>query len=311
MKSIVKFFTLTLSIAMLLTGFTFTASADTGPKPSVRITFKNLGNEICYGTLLSRNESTGPSSAWNGKEEYAQHNENPNGYYSYLTFGYDIWKAFIDYEDTDGFYFLQEAWQINETKELAWTYYPPNEFKILLYFPETGKFSVSGIYERYAFDSYFTVSMGGTELTVNYDEKQSTDEQIEAYRSYNYRVEIFSLIARILITIVIETVIALLCGFRNKKQLLMLIGVNTVTQIILNIFLNIINYNSGEMAFIVYYVLLEIAVFIIEAILYCKTIKKYSDKQISDWFCILYAFIANAVSFGAGLFAAQIIPGIF
>ncbi len=311
MKNVIKTFSILLCLLTVIMIFPLTASADTGPKPSVRITFENLSDEPCYGTLLSSKESTGPSSAWNGKDEDAQHNENPNGYYSYLTFGYDIWKAFVDYEDKDGFYFLQEAWQINETKELAWTYYPPNEFKILLYFPETGEFSVSGVYERYAFDSYFTVNMDSMGLTVDYDEEQSTDEQIEAYRSYNYRVEIFSLIARILITIAIEMGIALLFGFRKKKQLLLLIGVNTATQIILNVFLNIINYNSGELAFIIFYVLLEIVVFIIEAILYCKVMKKYNEKQKADWFYVLYALIANAVSFGAGLVAADIIPGIF
>ncbi len=311
MKSVSKVFAIILCLVAVIMIFPLSASADMGPKPSVRITFENLGDELCYGTLLSSKESTGPSSAWNGKDEDAQHNENPNGYYSYLTFGYDIWKDFVDYEDKDGFYFLQEEWQINETKELAWTYYPPDEFKILLFFPETGKFSVSGVYKRYAFDSYFTVNMDSMGLTVDYDEEQSTDERIEVYRSYNYRIEIFSLIARILITIAIETAIALLFGFRKKEQLLLLIIANTVTQIILNVFLNIINYNLGELAFIIFYVLLEIAVFIIEAILYCKVMKKYSEKQKTNLFYVLYALVANAVSFGAGLITAQIIPDIF
>lgn len=35
--------------------------------------------ELCYATLLSSKESTGPSSAWNGREEDARHNENPRG----------------------------------------------------------------------------------------------------------------------------------------------------------------------------------------------------------------------------------------
>lgn len=148
-----KLLVMLLCFVMVLAVFPITASADTGPKPSVRITFENLGNEECWGTLLSSKESTGPSSAWNGDEEDARHNENPNEQYSYQPFGYDIWKAFVDYAENDDFYFLQEAWQINDTKELSWTYYPPNEFKILLYFPETGEYAISGVYERYAFDS--------------------------------------------------------------------------------------------------------------------------------------------------------------
>lgn len=142
-RKLTRVFTALLCAVLVMMVFPITASADTGPKPSVRITFENLGTEECWGTLLSSKPSTGPSSAWNGNEEDAQHNENPNGYYSYQKFGYDIWKAFVDYDEKDDYYFLQEAWQINETKELAWTYYPPNEFKILLYFPETGEYAVN------------------------------------------------------------------------------------------------------------------------------------------------------------------------
>ena len=255
--------------------------------------------------------SDGSGVGFNGNEEDAQHNENPNGYYSYQKFGYDIWKAFVDYDEKDDYYFLQEAWQINETKELAWTYYPPNEFKILLYFPETGEYAVSGVYERYAFDSYFTVNMDGVKLSVDYNEELSSDDRLNAYKSYNYGVEIGSLVARILITIIIEMGIALLFGYREKKQLLLLVGVNSGTQIILNVLLNIINYNSGEMVFVVFYVLFELVVFAIEAILFYHLLNKISIKQKPKWLAVVYALVANAVSFGAGMMIAECLPGIF
>lgn len=310
-RKLTRVFTALLCAVLVMMVFPITASADTGPKPSVRITFENLGTEECWGTLLSSKPSTGPSSAWNGNEEDAQHNENPNGYYSYQKFGYDIWKAFVDYDEKDDYYFLQEAWQINETKELAWTYYPPNEFKILLYFPETGEYAVSGVYERYAFDSYFTVNMDEVKLSVDYNEELSSDDRLNAYKSYNYGVEIGSLVARILITIIIEMGIALLFGYREKKQLLLLVGVNSGTQIILNVLLNIINYNSGEMVFVVFYVLFELVVFAIEAILFYHLLNKISIKQKPKWLAVVYALVANAVSFGAGMMIAECLPGIF
>lgn len=301
----------TLMCAIMVMIFPMTASADTGPKPSVRITFEDLGTEECWGTLLSSKPSIGPSSAWDGNENDARHNENPNGQYDQQDFGYDVWKAFVDYDEKDDYYFLQEAWQIDETKELAWTYYPPNEFKILLYFPETGEYAVSGVYERYAFDSYFTVNMDGTELSVDHNEELSSDDRLNAYKSYNYGVEIGSLVARILITIIVETVIALLFGYREKKQLLLLVGVNNGTQIILNVLLNMINYNSGEMAFVVFYVLFELVVFAIEAILFYHLLNKISVKQKPKWLAVVYALVANAVSFGAGMLIAEWLPGIF
>ena len=310
-RKLTRVFTALLCAVLVMMVFPITASADTGPKPSVRITFENLGTEECWGTLLSSKPSTGPSSAWNGNEEDAQHNENPNGYYSFQKFGYDIWKSFVDYDEKDDYYFLQEAWQINETKELAWTYYPPNEFKILLYFPETGEYAVSGVYERYAFDSYFTVNLDGVKLSVDYNEELSSDDRLNAYKSYNYGVEIGSLVARILITIIIEMGIALLFGYREKKQLLLLVGVNSGTQIILNVLLNIINYNSGEMVFVVFYVLFELVVFAIEAILFYHLLNKISIKQKPKWLAVVYALVANAVSFGAGMMIAECLPGIF
>ena len=117
--------------------------------------------------------------------------------------------------------------------------------------------------------------------------------------------------ARILITIIIEMGIALLFGYREKKQLLLLVGVNSGTQIILNVLLNIINYNSGEMAFVVFYVLFELVVFAIEAILFYHLLDKISIKQKPKWLAVVYALVANAVSFGAGMMIAECLPGIF
>ncbi len=309
-KRLTDVLTMILCTVMVIMIFPVTANADMGPKASVRILFENMGNELCYGTLLSKQRTTGPATVWDGTDENARHNGNKN--HSNETFDYNIWKAFVEYKDADGYYFLQEGWKVSETKKIEWTYYPPNSFKILLYYPETETFVVSGIYEKYAFDTYYTVDMNGVNIgSVNYNEELSTDERIEAYRSYNYRVEIVSLISRILITIAIEMVIALLFGLRKKNQLLLLIGVNTATQILLNVLLNIINYHSGELAFVVFYVLLEIVVFVIEATMYSRILKKNSEKPKQKWFYWLYALIANAVSFCSGIIIAQVLPGIF
>lgn len=180
-----------------------------------------------------------------------------------------------------------------------------------MYFPETGEYAVSGVYERYAFDSYFTVNMDDAKPSVDYNEELSSDDRLNAYKSYNYSVEIGSLVARILITIVIEMAIALLFGYREKKQLLLLAGVNSGTQIILNVLLNIVNYNSGEMAFVVLYILFELIVFAIEAVLFYHFLNKISIKQKPKWLAVVYALVANFVSFEAGMLIAEWLPGIF
>lgn len=305
-----RFISILICILMLCGVASISVSADTGPKPSVRILFENMGDELCYGTLLSKNPSTGPASVWNGEEDLAIHSDNE--YYSYANHDYLVWKAFVEYEDTDGYYFLQESWKVSETKKIEWTYYPPGSFKILLYYPERDVFVSSGIYEKYAFDTYYTVDMDGIDISsVSYNEELSTDERLIAHESYEYGVEITSLIARIAITIVIEMAVALIFAFREKKQLLLLAGVNILTQIILNVLLNIVNFNSGALAFFICYILFELIVFAAEAVLYCTLMRKISIKERKIYFYVIYAFVANAVSFGAGMIAARFLPGIF
>lgn len=270
------------------------ASADTGPKPSVRIAFINMGDELCYGTLLFCDPSTGPYTVWNGDPEYA----------FYDGFDYDVWKAFVDYEDSDGYYFLQAIWQCNQTKQLNWTYYPPSTFKILLYYPESRSFAVSDIYERYAFDSYYTVDMEGVEIgTV-------TAELSDVTKSYDYTWEIISLICRIVVTIMIELAVVLPFGLRGKKQLCTILAVNVVTQILLNVLLNVINFNQGYFAFIFFYILFELIVFAVEAVVYCFLLRRGAQKT-PVWKCITYALVSNAASFAAGIALAVFIPGIF
>ena len=154
--------------------------------------------------------------------------------------------------------------------------------------------------------------MDGVDIgSVEYNDDLSTNERIEAYRSYNYRQEMLALGARIVLTILIEMLVALLFGFRQKKQLLILAVVNIITQIILNVLLNVINYNSGPLAFTFFYVLFELIVFALEAVLYCTILKRISEKKKEDAYYILYSFVANLISFGAGLFLAAKLPGMF
>ena len=286
--------------------FPVTASADMGPKPSVRVYFENMDGVLCYGTLLSETESTaGPWDAWNADAQLAHYKENPE--VSSASLYYEIWKAFVDYEDTDGYYFLQEGWTVSDTQGIEWTYGPPNRFKILLYFPDTDTFVVSGIYERYAFDTYYTVDMAGVDPTsVAYGE-----EAIFARRSYDYGGEIASFFARVLITIALEIAIARIFKFTQKKQLLLLIWVNGTTQILLNVLLNVFNYKSGPWAFIAGYVLLEMVVFVVEAVVYCSWMRKASDQPGKKRTYVAYALVSNAVSFFAGMVIARMLPGVF
>jgi hypothetical protein len=274
-----------LSISIL---FPVTANADIGPKPSIFIDFAGLEGKEYYVTLLSSVESSGPYWAVNNsKDQYKEGDED-----------YEIYVKFADYLDKDSYYFLQYFKDCSQTHQFSWTYYPPREFKILLYFPETDSFLVSDAsYERYAFDSYFTAEVTNTGLSV-----------VESYDTTN---ETLSLIARIVLTIAIELIIALLFGFREKKQFRFIAIVNFITQIGLNLTLNIVNYHAGQLAFLIFFILLEFIIVIVEAIVYTVYLRRHSQKKVPGWKPGVYALAANFASFVLGLVLALWIPGIF
>lgn len=298
MKKIVTMFICMLVLCM---SYSNVSRADFGPKPSVQIDFVNLGDELCYGTLLSKTKSTGPSSAY--EVSGARHNEKEGC--EYLAFDYETWKKFVDYEDSDGFYFLQEGWIVNETKELNWTYYPPQTFKILLYFPTSDSFVVSEIYERYAFDSHFTVDMADMNASTT-----GTSDIMIAEESYDYTWEIISLAARIVATILIEVAIAYVFLYKNAKQVKFIIIVNMVTQVVLNVALNIVNYRSGYLMFCFAFAGYEIIVFLIESLIYQKTLPRWESRERWGYMPAAYALVANVASCLIGFGLAKWIPGI-
>lgn len=282
-----------LFLVLLIAVFPIPAQADTGPKPSVQITFANMDDRLCYGTLLSKEPSTGPASVWDGNEAHISH----------IGVDEEIWRAFVDYEDADGFYFLQWSWRCDETKELAWTYYPPQTFKVLLYYPETGEFLASGVCERYAFDSYFTMDVEAAHL--------SAEPAITARHSYNYTREIAGLIVRVILTVLVELGVAWLFGFRRKELVLLVVATNVVTQVALNVILNAIYNTRGPWAFCFYMAVLELAVFVIEAVVYYLLFNRLGGGEIKRGKIFLYALAANLCSFVGGLLLAKVIPFVF
>lgn len=278
---------------ILTFSFPLVVSADTGPKPSVVVNFSGISDETYYATLLSEEKSTGP---WNYGEEY----------YDYLGDEEVFWK-FSDYEDADGYYFLGFMDDCTDDNSLEWGYYPPERFKVLLYFPERDYFSCSTeTYERYAFDSYYSITLSapGLDETGNV----SSPPEMIVQKSYNFTQETLSLIARIILTIAVEIGIALLFGYRNRKSLNIIIITNIITQIVLNVLLNLINFHNGYRSFLVNYIWMEVVVFLIEAKIYSKYI---DGKAVTFKRAVPYALLANVASIIVGIAIAKVLPGIF
>lgn len=330
------FLTFVLLAPAFLRTETMKASADTGPKPSVRVTFENMGDELCYGTLLSKTPSTGPARAWDGTAD---------GKYIYEGADEAVWRAFTEFKDEDGFYFLQWFWRADENKALNWTYYPPQTFKILLYYPDratksgaadnsaggatrdsattaaSGAFCVSDVLKRYAFHSYYFVDMRNVQ-----SETIGTIAKISVTQNYDYSAEILGFFVRFIVTLGVETLLALAFGLRTKRAFLTVLAANGATQILLNLLLNVqLHFNNVYEVFPLYF-FAELLVFVAEAALYCfifgkrknggengsadenggKAAIAYSKKRL-----ILYAFTANLISFCIGLPLAILLPAVF
>ncbi len=270
-----------------------TVNADIGPKPSVIVDFDSFQDHTYYVALISSSFSTGPQDGLTESdlEHYLSLEEDEQFE------DYDIFIKFATYKDVDDFYFLREYSDCSKSHMYSWDYYPPEVFKVLVYFPETDSFMVSDILERYAFDSYFRVELSESSLIVN--------------TSFKTHVVILSFIARSLLTVLIEIGIAWLFKFRERKQIRFIAIVNIITQLALNLVLGYIGHKLGMFGFILFYIFLEFLIFIVEAIAYSIYLKKKSIKKVPVFMSILYAFVANIASFCIGIALAFIIPSIF
>lgn len=282
MKRIAAIIACLLMLALLPTA----AFADMGPKPSVRIGIEGLDpDEPCWGTLLSEEASTGPSRAYDG--ENARVGEA----------GEDVWRAFVDYEDPDGYYFLQELWPCSEEGQLWWTYYPPEEFKLLLYFPETGEFVSSGKCSAYAFTSWFDARL--------------TDGELALSKSYDYSGAIVNFAVRCALTIALECSAAyFIFRLRTPGRLKAVAAVNVITQLALNLVVNIIAYLAGSFMIAFRFFLLECLVFAAEGALYDMFFRR-AGEPVPVKRCWALSLVGNLMSYALGLWLAYAVPGLF
>ena len=289
-----KIICILLFIPIIIMSLPVTANADMGPKPFIQVRFENVGDEECYGTILSSASSLIMySSATPGST-------NP---YDKDSIDYTLWDAFVNYEDPDGYYFLQTFSLCSESEPLEISYDLPSTFKVLLYYPETGVFLTSDICEKYNYEfNYYYVDMSGIS-----SDSEGIILQVNVLEE-NYTLEIIFFFCRIFITIILEILIALLFSFKQKRQIIIIVIVNIITQLFLNYQL-VGNWEEGwGVWFMFFYFIMEIAVFLIEAIIYSVLFKLLIKEKEPIWKSILYALIANAFSFVVGIILTLVLP---
>lgn len=279
-------------LSLLLVGLLpLRALADIGPKPFVQVDFGG-GRQEFYATLLVDEKRYGPYCAWEGGEKETH---GPGGE--------EVWQKFVEYEDPDGFCFLQYWERCTAEGGFAWTYYPPETFKLLLYFPETDTFRSSRVMHTYAFESYFYCDLSG-----------SGEGELSTRYFYDYPRSLGRAALRAALTVVLEVGLALLFGYGEKGQLALFTVTNLVTQAGLYGALYVITYYKGPWAFWFWFAVLEAVVLLVEMGVYTGMITRCSKGHLPGRplrRVRVYALLANGLSCGVGLALARVAPEIF
>ena len=267
-------------------------------KKAVVVNFNGISDgQEYWATLLG--SAGGPWSRYSDySERYSEEDEE-----------YLAWRKFGDFVDIDGFPYCQAVANCTDKHEFSWSYYPPINFKILVYFPETDTYAVSDVCSQYVFKSYFLVDLSGVGKAEN--QLGPGVYKVDAKISFNYYKEFLKFFSRVICTIIIELVLALIFRFRTKKAILTIVWSNCATQVALNLIINLLWYSGYSLYIYAGYLLSEIIVFTIEAIIYSKIFTRnecFNSRgkitRAQTNVCVLYAFLANLLSFVIGCILA-------
>lgn len=268
------------------------AAADTGPKPSITVTPEGFGEDACYLTLLSQTETTGP---WSKQESFAASKDS----YGDPEADEAVWTAFNDYEDADGFYFLGCYGEVTGGQVFCWSYYPPDTFKALAYFPDSGTFAVGPATEREEFSARYTVS------------PSETGETLLIEKARNQEAENKSFVGRLVLTLALELAVAVVFAFRAKRQIITIVCMNLITQVGLNQAITHLFPLVSSRWYWPDLLVLEILIFLVEGAVYARLLPRWKKDPAAVCHPWKYALAANVASFGVGLILARLIPGMF
>ena len=282
-------------VLILMAALGIYAFADFGPKPSVVVEFENAGDQEYYVTLVAKEDKLGSPYSRVTAEDQPE------------TDDIAIWNRLVAYEDPDGMVFAGNVQKLTGDGAYVWGYYPPLEFRVLIYFPDTDSFVESSeILEQYAFDSYY--QMDFNDLPENRNDAVAA---IPVTRKYNLLWQITAFLLRLAVTVAVECLLAVLFGFKGKRQMLLVLAVNCATQLAMNLL--ILDESVGLFVFyVLQYALIEVGVILAEGLVYCLALPKLATpEQNRNIHPIAFAFFGNVASFSLGFLLSNWFPMLF
>lgn len=282
-------------VLILMAALGIYAFADFGPKPSVVVEFENAGGQEYYVTLVAKEDKLGSPYSRVTAEDQPE------------TDDIAIWNRLVAFEDPDGMVFAGNVQKLTGDGAYVWGYYPPSEFRVLIYFPDTDSFVESSeILEQYAFDSYY--QMDFNDLPENWNDAVAA---IPVTRKYNLLWQITAFLLRLAVTVAVECLLAVLFGFKGKRQMLLVLAVNCATQLAMNLL--ILDESVGLFVFyVLQYALIEVGVILAEGLVYCLALPKLATpEQNRNIHPIAFAFFGNVASFSLGFLLSNWFPMLF
>ena len=265
-----------LLIILIMNGLFLQVKADMGAKPSITIKLKNMNTTDYLIDLLVYDE-TGKNylseASYNGrgltKEKINKlHSINLDGWISEGT----RWNAYLLMADCEG----------NSNFEHTFSYFgTPETYKVVIINNKTGETKVSNVVHRNSFTSV---------IELDVVSMQSVDVSLKEKTVYT--VKSYSL--PIVVTIIVETLLGFAFLKIHKKDVVLIIIVNFITNLLYQIFIRHFVFNEMDLLEIP---LAEMIVIILEGIIYLKFIKTNKNAKI-----ILYTIIANIASALSELF---------
>lgn len=272
-----RFLSAFLMLVMLIPMLAVTVNADTGPKPSTSITVHGGGGEQMVLTLLGGADQWGPHLR-------VEQGDEPEAWMVSNKLQEEAWYAFRDYQDPDGFCFWGEVFESG----VSWNYWPPEVFKVAVYYPDYDVLWVSQDYfERYAFQSEYRLV-----LPAVGEYAQSGILDMDLKKETDGAEEVFGLLVRVALTIALELSLALVFGFRSKAQRRLILRVNLITQLGLNGLLWAWYFFDGPLMAMLRLALAELAVLTAETVIYLRKLREEEGAGRT----VLYAICANAAS---------------
>ena len=198
-----------------------------------------------------------------------------------------LYNPICSYKDDEGYRWVSHYLVATGEKQIGLGYYCPNEFKIIVY-KNNELYAATNVLKRYAYTAYYKLDFS------NYE--QGNTSTIKIIKNYDYLGELGGFLLRVIATLLIEIALFYVFKLYNKRNLIVVGITNLVTQLGLNIAVNIVEYKSGWLSAMLLLFTLEAIILLVECIVYQILLK---DKK--RWIILVYSILANALSFGVGL----------